>query len=337
MDVQRNLVIAALMLALVVNVGILGYEVLEGWSMMDALYMTVITLSSVGYGEVHELSKEGRIFTVVLILCGLGVLMYVATTGISFLVEGQLGGLLKRKKMDKKIAKLKQHYIICASGEMGVYTIEEIYKMKHDFVVVSDDTGAVLPWVKSKDDILYIESDPAKDNVLLEAGVERAKGLTAMTGDDRENLFVALSARQINPDLKIVSQAVERDNVIKLKKAGADEVVSSMEIGAMRIASTMIRPTVVGFLDKMLYVKDKVLRMEERAINADSPLVGKKLGGCNVLDKTGLLVIAVKDAKTGEYTYNPTFDYMVNAGDVWIVLGDVNQLGKLSALIEKGA
>jgi voltage-gated potassium channel len=295
--------------------------------------MTVITLTSVGYGEVHPLSKEGQAFTIVLLLVGLGVLLYVVTTGITFLVEGQLGGVLKRRKMEKQIATLKKHYIICAAGEMGTDVIEEFYKMRHKFVVVSNDNTTVLSWVKHRERILYIDDDPADDEVLIRAGIDKAKGLVSALGEDPENLFVVLSARQLNPKLRIVSQVVDRSSIPKLRKAGADEVVSAMEIGGMRIASSMIRPAVVNFLDQMLYVEDRILRMEERIIPRDSSLVGRELGECRIPQHTGMLVIAVKDAKKGRYFYNPSGRYKLSADDVLIVLGDVSQLESLSKFI----
>lgn len=232
MDIQRNLIIALGILFFVFAVGVGGYQMIEHWSFFDALYMTVITLATIGYGEVHPLSTAGRAFTIFLILAGMGVLAYAATTGITFLVEGQLGGLLKKRKMERQIAALKEHYVICASGEMGLYAIEEFHKTKQKFVVVSHDHHVLLPWLKQQKDIPFIEGDPSNDDVLCASGVASASGLVSLLGEDRLNLFVVLSARQLNPKLRIISQAISRSDIPKLRKAGADDVVSAMEIGA---------------------------------------------------------------------------------------------------------
>lgn len=332
MNIQRNLLISVICVFFVFVIGISGYCLIEGWDFLDALFMTVITLATVGYGETHPLSPAGRIFTIFLILIGMGILLYTVTTGITFLLEGHLGGVLKRRKMEKKIADLNGHYIICASGEMGMYVIEEFHKKKTQFVVISPDCEVVLPWVRNREEILHIGQKPESDEVLFAAGIEKAKGLIAVMGEDRENLFVALSARQLNPKLRIVAQAVERPSIPKLRRAGADDIVSSMEIGAMRIASTMLRPVVVNFLDKMLY-EDRVLRFEEQVVPEKSRLSGRKLSECRIPEQTGLMVAAIKDAGSEKYLYNPSGNTIVKSGDVLIVLGDVSQLESLAKLI----
>ena len=235
--------------------------------------------------------------------------------------------------MEKKIAALTGHHIICAAHETGLSAIEEFHKTGRAFVVISNDAHVILPKIKDRQDILYLHGEAADDETLKKGGVERAAGLIAVTGEDRENLFIVMSTRQLNPKLRIVSQAINRSSIPKLKKAGADEVVSTTEIGGMRIASSMVRPTVVNFLDKMLYADDKVLRIEEAEIPEKSPVAGKELAACEIPKKTGLLVIAIKNKSTGSYEYNPSGGYIINPGDILVLLGEVEKLKLLSGLI----
>ncbi|MCX7716328.1 MAG: NAD-binding protein [Endomicrobia bacterium] len=309
--------------------GVMGYMLIEKWPFIDALYMTIITLTTIGFQEVRPLSVAGRMFTIIVVLLGIGVVTYTVSLWITFLIEGHLGGMLKKRKMNKEIKQLKNHYIICASGEIGVYVIEEFYKTQQEFVVISNDEIKILPWVKNKNDILYIESTPENDEVLKLAGIEVAKGVVCVLNDDRDNLYVTLSARQLNPNLRIVTQSVDPKNVEKIKKAGADEVVSATEIGGMRIASTMLRPVVVKFLDLMLYSGEKVLRVEEIVVPQGSEFVEKQICQCEIPKKTGLLIVAVKEASTGKYIFNPSGEYVIRSGDVLIVIGNNEQINKI--------
>lgn len=325
-EIFYSLAKATSMLVFIFLFGVLGYMLIEKWSFLESLYMTVITLATVGFQEVRPLSTAGRVFTIILVFVGIGMLTYTVSLWITFLVEGHLGGILKKQRMNKKIQQMENHYIICASGETGVYVIEEFYKTGQQFVVISKDEDKVLPWIRNKNDIFYIESSPENDEVLKLAGIEKAKGLVCVLEDDRDNLYVTLSARQLNPKLRIVAQAVDTVNVEKIKKAGADEVVSATEIGGMRIASAMLRPAVVKFLDLMLYSEDKILRVEEIVVGENSEFVNKPISRCEIPKKTGLLVIAVKESATGKYIFNPSGDYIIHPGDVLIVIGDSVQI-----------
>lgn len=335
-SIPRKLILTSILFLLVLTTGTLGYMLIEKWNFLDSLYMTVITLTTVGYGEIHPLSTRGRIFSIFLILLGMGILAYIVQSWLTFFIEGHIGGMLKKRKMNKLIQQLKNHYIICGAGEIAVYVIEEFYKTKSSFIVVSLDDSHVLPWVKSKGDILYLAENPEEDEVLETAGIKHAIGLISVLDDDKRNLFTVLTARQLNPKIKIISQAIERNCVPKLTKAGADIVVSATEIGGMRIASSMLRPSVVNFLDRMLYVEDKPLRIEEQIVPENSHFVGKSLQECEIPQKTGLLIVAVKENSTGNYIYNPSANYILQPNDVLIVIGDTEQIRKLSFLIKNG-
>lgn len=335
--IPKSLIISSVFLVLIFIIGIFGYKIIEGWGFFDAFYMTVITLATIGYGEVHPLSPSGRVFTIVLIFLGIGTLTYVVSAWLSFFIEGHLGGMLKKRKMNKLIQHLKQHYILCVSDEMGMYVIEEFFKTKRNFVIISNDNQVVLPYIKNmknNEDVLYIEGNPEEDVILQQANIENAKGLVAVLGDDRENLYVTLTARQLNPNIRIVSQAIDRKSVPKLTKAGADEVVSAIEIGGMRIASTMIRPAVVNFLDAMLYGKDKPLRFEEHTIPEGSSFIGKSLGDSSIPQRTGLLVVAIKEKSAEKYVFNPGANYVLQKDDILVVVGDTDQNAKLAELIK---
>lgn len=313
--------------------GVVGYMYIEGWNFFDAIYMTSITLATIGFQEVHPLSLKGRIFTMFLILFGIGTLAYAASLWVTFIIEGHLGGWIKKRNMNKKIQELKNHYIICAAGEIGIYVIEEFYKTNTNFVVITNDKNKVLPWVQEKQGILYIEGINEIDESLQLAGIDKANGLVCVLEDDRDNLYVTLSARQLNNKLRIVTHVLDTENVSKIKKAGADEVVSAIEIGGMRVASTMLRPSVVKFLDIMLYSGDKVLRVEEIEVPEHSDFSNKQISKCEIPQKTGLLVVAVKDKTTGEYIFNPSGEYIINPGDVLIVIGSDKQINNIKKCI----
>lgn len=332
MGIPKRLVIPFLILVIIFEVGIIGYELIEGWGFLDALYMTTISLATVGYGEVHPLSPIGKVFTIGLLLSGVGILLYVVGSGIAFLVEGELGGMLRRRKMEKQIEKLSNHYIICAEGETSEYVIEEFAKTKRDFVIVTNIPDLIAK-LSARGDIFLIPGDPTEDRVLVKAGIMRAKGLLSVLQSVKDNLFVVLTARQLNSKLRIVARAIEEGSDVKLKKAGADEIVCTDAIGGMRMASAMIRPTVVSFLDQMLYQKETILRLEETVIPSKSSLTAKTLNEGKIPERTGLMVIAVKDSRNNAYIYNPPANYTIKPNDVLITIGTPEQVKKLQALV----
>ncbi|OGS21326.1 MAG: hypothetical protein A2252_08785 [Elusimicrobia bacterium RIFOXYA2_FULL_39_19] len=331
--IPKKIFVTLLLLAAVFITGTLGYVIIEGWKPFDALYMTVITLATVGYGETNPLSNHGRLFTIFLIMGGIGILTYAFTSIMSFIIEGELTGIMRRRKMEKEIQNLRNHYIICADSETGEYAIEEFLKTKQQVVVISSSKTLTE---KLQENMLTIFGNPGDDKVLQSAGIEHARGLVSILNEDKDNLFVVLSAKGLNPGLKIVTQAIERESANKLKKAGADEVVSTNLIGGMRIASVTLRPAVVSFLDTMLYqtVNGEPLRVEEGIITESSHLKGKPLSECKISEKTGLIVIAIKEKLSGKFVYNPSQSHKVLPGDAIIVIGTPSQAKQLHTLIE---
>ncbi len=331
---KNRIIHILLVLAVVISTGIAGYMIIEKWSFIDSAYMTIITLSSVGFSEVYPLSIAGKVFTIFLILGGLGALFYGISLITKFIAEGGLHELVRRRKMNKLISQLNDHYIICGAGDTGRSTIDEFVKTRSNFVVVEPDIEQIKK-IDDSDSLPYMEDDPTKDDALLKAGIKKAKGLISALPSDKDNLFVVLSARALNPRLRIVSQAIEEDSKPKLLKAGADSVILPNVIGGLRMASEILRPAVVTFLDFMIRGKEMTLRVEEASISSGSSFIGKTLGEAEVPRKTGLIVVAIKDSEEGGYHYNPGASTKLKKGDILIVLGDVEQTRKLKELIKK--
>src|SRR6185369_10390675 len=324
-------VIAAL--AAVFLSGVFGYSLIEGWSLFDSLYMTVITIASVGYGEVHPLTFEGRIFTIILILCGSATLIYGLSILTAFIVEGDLTDILRRRKMTRTIAALEKHFIVCGMSATGRYVIDELKKTGRSFVVIDRDPERIKQL--NDEAILNIEGDATNDAVLQAANIGSAAGLLTTLHADSDNLFVVVTARGLNPSLKIIAKAINEESERKLRQVGADSVVMPDFIGGLRMASEMIRPSVVGFLDTMLRSRDKTVRVEEIRIPDNSPLRGKSLADSAILDMEGVTVVAVSDGK-GSYRFNPSRERFLSGGDVVIVMGVVENIMQLKAMAEAG-
>jgi voltage-gated potassium channel len=315
-------------LLIIISMGTIGYHLMEGWSFLDALYMTVITLATVGYGEIHPLSTGGRIFTIFLIFSSVGTMGYAIASLTKFIVEGEFNQLIRGRRMSNQIANMKDHVILCGAGPTGLYIAEELSKTNTPFVLIERNPETLRHVIATIGEMPYIQGDAAHDDTLLQAGIERAKGLIAVLGEDKDNVFIVLSARSLNAKLRIVARVIEEENTEKFRKAGADEIVSPNAIGGLRMASIMIRPSVVSFLDQMLRVSNQVLRVEEIRVDDMPAMKGKTLEETDVRRKVGLLVLAVKSSD-GQYQFNPGANYMLNSGDVLIVMGTREQVQAL--------
>ena len=327
----KKLVFSLALLLLVYGIGVAGYMVIEGWDFEDASFMTVITVATVGFGEVHRLDSAGRWFTVALIMGGMGVILYGVSSLTALVVEGELVDYLRRSKMDKQIGKLSGHFIICGAGRVGTCIMTELIKTGHKVVIVDRDMPHLEEWRERHPAVLAMQGDAASDEVLEAAGVRRAVGLLSALTADKDNLFVVLSARALNPNLRIVAKADEESAQDKLIRAGADSVVFTHVIGGMRMASQMIRPNVVNFLDVMLRERDGSLRVEEVQLAPGSPLDGKAVGEADLSARTGVLLMAAGgDAQHLEF--NPSKDRRMEAGDLLVVMGDRTQIEALKKL-----
>ena len=312
---------------LILLTGTVGYIIIEeNWSLSDSLYMTIITLSTVGFREVKELSDEGRIFTVFLIVVGIGTVGYGFGNLAAFFIEGELKELFRARKLEKIIEKLHDHIIICGYGNEGRHAGEELQRSKVPFLVI--ERNAELAEKLCEDGLLVLHGDATQDEVLLKAGVEKAKGLIAAVSEDSENVFLTLTARGFNSNLTIVTRAADEASVAKLFRAGANKVISSREIGGRRMASVLLRPKVVNFLDIIMHDQGLALLLEEINVTHDSPFVGKSIRDLQIRARTGAMIIA--SHREGQpIQINPPAENILQPGDVLIVMGNVDQVENL--------
>jgi voltage-gated potassium channel len=339
MILSRRLVVACLLLVLVLALGTVGYRVLVGGTWLDCLYQTVITLSTVGFSEVVpelETSPAGRIFTIGLIFAGVGILLYVISSTTAFFVEGELTDLIRRRKMEKRIAGLTNHIIVCGAGETGVHVIEELASVGEEFVVAEIDETH-LEKALSVASFPYIEGDATSDEVLIQAGVEKARGIVTVLPSDKDNLFVVFAARQLNPKIRIVASGVEPSIRERLRRAGADAVVFPSHIGGLRLVSEMIRPQVVGFLDRMLRPGSKeTWRIEEVEIAKGSAAAGKKLGSLDIPDRLGLPVLALIEDGGEKVTYYPSEETVLRESARLVVMTERSHVEELRKIVKLG-
>ena len=319
---RKKLFLALALIIIVIAFGTAGYQLIEGWNFLDALYMTIITLTTVGYREVHELSSRGMIFTIVLLMVGVGTFLYALRAGAKIILEGELQELFGRKRLEKKIKELKGHYIVCGYGRMGKIICRELKAKNVPFVAI-ERNGDFLN--NRLDDFLGISGDATNDDILREAGIERAKGLISVLPNDALNLYVVLSARELNPDLHIVARAGEEGSENKLLRAGADKVVSPYHIGGLRIAHTILRPAVVDFIEFATKTGNIELQMEEVTIPEGSSMADKSLDQCGIGRELGIIIVGIK-RHTGEMRFNPTSRSTIKAGDTLIALGEISKL-----------
>lgn len=310
--------------------GTIGYCLIEGWPPFDALYMTVITVTTIGYGEVHYLDQAGRLFTIFLSLTSIGIAGYSISVLAIFVVEGEFESFFRGKRMNQKIANLKQHIILCGGGRVGEQVALELYRTHTSFVIIEKHLPSIQHLLVSGE-MLYVQGDATDDETLHLAGIERAKGLVAALGDDKENVFIVLSARSLNPKLRIVARLTEQSNAPKLRKAGADEIISPNAIGGMRIASMMIRPSAVSFLDEMMRVTGSTFSMEEVQVTDIPILVDRTLREAALGQRTGLIVIAIKSSD-GRYQFNAKGQTILKNDDTLIVMGTQEQIETLRQL-----
>lgn len=330
-ELRWRLIRIALMMLIVMVGGTVGYKLIGGpdASWLDCLYMTVITVLTVGYAEVVPGVETpiGRIFTIVLIVGGVAVLGYGLSTVTAVIVEGELLDILERRRMDREIARLNNHYIVCGAGRTGEHIIDELVKTQRPTVVVDVDEER-LRYINEIYKVPYVVGDATDEGVLIRAGIERARGLLTALSTDPDNLYVVITARGLNPDIRIVSRAVEPAAYEKLKRAGADAVVDPNHIGGLRMASEMIRPTVVSFLDVMLRDLEETYRIEEVTVQPGSEIAGKRLSDLRLPERTGALVLACKRGDA-DFQYQPPADTMVEPGTTLVVLGSVESMKKL--------
>ena len=306
---HKKYIWGAIVLAIIIAVGTTGYWFIgEGqYSLLDCLYMTVITITTIGYSEIIDFSGSvaGRIFTIFIALSGIGMLAYMLTSLTATIVEGELTESFRRRRMEKTAKKAQGHYIVCGMGSAGLYVVNELRETKRVLVIIDIDKDKIDKNMGTMPKETFIEGNATDNNILLKAGIEKANGLFAVTGDDNQNIVICLKAKQLNGTVRVVAQCNEMKNMDTMSRVGADAVVSPGYISGMRMAAEMIRPTVVDFLDKMLRDRDVNLRVEE--VGIPTRLVGKSLfSAINFTKYRNTLLLAIKDGE--KWIYNPPRD-----------------------------
>ena len=333
MNAARNALQIIFLLLCILIAGTLGYHFIEDWSLFDSLYMTVITLATVGYGETHPLHVPGRVFTIFLILGGMGIILYGISELTQFIVQGGIAGILRRRKMERNIKKISHHYILCGAGNNGHYVLEELIRTKRKVVAVEQDPKKVQSLINRG--ILTIEGDASNDNILRSAGIDRAVGLVTTLPEDKDNLFVVITARGLNPKLRIVAKVDEIEVREKFFRSGADSAVSAPYIGGLRMASELIRPDTTTFLDSMMR-DSSTLRVDEVKIGSTSNYRGKTIASCDILASSGVVLVSMRrgiDEK--DFIFNPPPQSILNTGDTLIVIGNPEQLESLRSKLSK--
>ena len=319
-------VFAVALLAAVVLAGTLGYMVIERWSAWDAFYMAVITITTVGYREVHDLSFPGQIWTVLLLFGGVGSALYVFTLLATVVVEGGLPLRLQKRRQARMINTIKDHFIVCGYGRIGSIIAGQLQKQNVPFVIVERDSARLQ--AAMMDGVLAVQADASHEDVLKRVGIDTARCLIAAVGTDAENVYTVLSARVLRPDLFIVGRAEGDDAARKLLRAGANRVVSPYQIGAVQMAQTAIRPAVVDFLTLATSSDNLELAMEEITIMKGSSLGEKSLLEANLRQRFGVIVVAIQ-REDGRMEFNPEPDTAIRAGDKLVVLGRPHSLRRL--------
>ena len=325
MSLRRQLVISLLLLVVVVLSAVAVYMWFGGpeVTLLNAFYMAVITVSTVGYSEVVDTHAhpELRLFNMLFILVGIGIMLYVFSASTAFIVEGELNHLFWRRKMQKLIRDMKNHLIICGAGETGTYLVKELLKTGNLFVVIDHDEGR-LERISQLGEVPVLKGEGGDEEVLTAARIQDARGLASVLPEDKDNLLITVTARLLNPNLRIVARCAEDRMIEKLLRHGANAAISPNMIGGLRLASELIRPGVVSFLDLMLRDQSGTLRVEEISVVEGSSWIGKKLKDLNLHGRYDLLPLAVRKSD-GSVKFNPRDETVMAIGDTIVIMGDV--------------
>ncbi|KAB1441248.1 potassium channel protein [Pseudodesulfovibrio senegalensis] len=325
MGTYWSMLLGAVLCLVIVIAGIAGFMVIEQWDFVSSFYMVVITLSTVGFQEVHQLSEAGRMFTALLIIGGVGSFLYMAAAFAQVLVEGRLQILWGKRRMMKEIGKLKDHFIVCGYGRIGSIVTKEIMGEGHAVVVVEQDLELIENM--EQEGVLCVEGDATSDEVLLAVGLQSARSLISALSSEAANVYVTLTARQLNPDLTIIARAGNKSHISRLELAGADRVVLPHFIGGVRMAQSVLRPTATNFVE--LALRGGIdLQMDELSVSTGSELVGKDLIDSKIRPRFNLIIIAIKK-KNGDMVFNPGPKEVIDAGDTLLAVGRKSDLTKI--------
>jgi voltage-gated potassium channel len=328
MSLSKKLTIAAGFLITIIVIGVVGYMLIEGWNFIDAFYMTIISITTTGFSEVHPLDTAGRLFTIFLIIGGSGGAVYALTVIVQYVMEGQLGSALWRRSMKNRITHLKNHFILCGYGRVGQEIAQILSDEKAEFVVIDKSREAIAQ--AEKDNRLYVMADAASDEALKEAGIERARGLIVALGNDADSTYVILSARQLKHDIFIEARVSAPEAEGKLKRAGADRIISPYSIGARRMAMLALQPEVADFID-IISFKGQELHLENLTVGIGSPLADKNVGYARHHNKAIVLAI---NKNNGQLLANPSETEIIQAGDSLIAMGTRDDLRAMEGICE---
>ena len=335
----KKLAIPLYLLLFTLVFGTLGYKIIyPEVPLLKLIFMTGITISTVGYGDVLgvENSPIALAYTMLLMLVGMGLVLYSISIVTAFILEGNLRHAFVVERIRRRVKHMENHFIICGAGETGIHVIREMFHTDQDFVVIESDESRRGKLNKEFPKCNVLIGDATSDQLLNQAGIDRCRGLVAALSSDKDNLYLVVTAKMINPHINIVARAINLSMIDKLKNAGAKYVVSPNFIGGMRMASEILRPNVVSFLDRMLRGKDKSIRVEEVTIPPSSPIIGETIDSAKIFDRCGINIIAL-GKKSNEFFYNPGPQTEISSGDVLLYIGNVEQEKRLEKLVHKGS
>ncbi|MFD0767633.1 potassium channel family protein [Bacillus sp. CGMCC 1.60114] len=319
MSARKQLTIAIICMCFVVIVGTIGFMIIEEISMFQAFWMTMITVLTVGYGDAVPLTKAGKIFALLIIPLGVGIVTYAIGVVAAMIVEGNLFQAVRRKKMEKQIAEIKDHIIVCGCGRVGLQVVQELREKNIPFIVVDREES-----VLAEQKLLYVHGDATEDEVLHKAGITRAAGLVAIVASDAENVFITLTARGLNPNIKIIARAEKQESEEKLRRAGANKVINPSSMAGIHIAKGLANPLTVHYIDTVLYGTEQNFAIEEIEMAAGSSLIGKTLMEGNVRNRFDVTILAI--LRDGHIIHNPTGAEKLAERDMIIVFGPVEKL-----------
>jgi len=321
MNARKQLWIAVICMTFVVILGTLGFMTIEEISLFQAFWMTMITVLTVGYGDAVPVTQAGKVFALLIIPVGVGIVTYAIGVVAAMIVEGNLFHAVRRKKMDKQIAQLQNHIIVCGCGRVGLQVVHELQEKKIPFVVVDKDES-----ILEKEKLLYVHGDATEDQVLHHAGISKAAGLVAIVANDAENVFITLTARGLNDAIKIVARAEKPETEDKLKRAGANKVINPSSMAGIHIAKGIANPLTVHYIDTVLYGVEQSFVIEEIAVGKGSILASKSLLESDVRNQFDVTILAI--LRNGNVIHNPTGQEKLQEHDMIIVFGAVEKLGQ---------
>lgn len=324
----RQILFALLAVSIVIGFGTVGFFLIEGWSVLESLYVAVQTVTTVGYGDVTPATRNGRIFSTIFMLAGVGVVLYALTTTVHAIVQSELIATFGQRRQSRKMSKLRNHFVICGAGRVGSHLVRALLGSEETFIVIERDQQKVSELTDLG--VIVLVRDATLEETLREAGVEHARGLAACLPDDADNVYVVLTARDLNPRLHIVARAAEEQAESKLIRAGANRVVAPTIIGGHRMAMALTKPAVDDFIGSITANKLE-LAFEQLEVEPSSSLVGQKLSQTNIRSELDIVVVSIRRSN-GQILFNPSGEATIESGDILIAIGHAESLMKLTAL-----